>query len=194
MVHLAVRDVFCLYAYVCEDERVRNTLHSAWWMTSSLKVSWLLVARQPTLLVLLEGIGWRRQRNKWVTGSSRGAGNYTEEKEREGEVLSPQAKAALSWEWKKLNITDERTIISNAQTHPSKISLLSSEICRTACFVTTRHSSLSFLYPFPPLPPLLEFPLLSLLNVITKNQTRVKQKQRSMYLQCQLAKHTLQLF
>lgn len=33
-----------------------------------------------------------------VTGSPRGAENYTKEKERERDVLSPQTKAALSCE------------------------------------------------------------------------------------------------
>jgi len=76
------------------------------------------------------------------------AGSCTEEKEREGEVLSLQTKAALSWEWEKLNIIAERTIVSNAQAHPSKISLLCSEICWAAHLVTTKHISPSFLSPF----------------------------------------------
>lgn len=45
---IQLSEMFLVYVCVCNDKHVCNTLPNSQGMTSSLKVSWLLVAHQPT--------------------------------------------------------------------------------------------------------------------------------------------------
>lgn len=165
-----------------------NTLHSSWGLFSCLKESWWLTSH-------LSGVaGGNRLKETGINelldlpGEQGNVPNRRKGKERFEVHRQRQCSVGNK---KVLNINDEITIVSNAQTHPSKIPFLCSKICWTACLVTARTHLpfFAFLFPFPPL---LQFLLHRLLNVITKNHAPVKQNQIQMYLQCQLAKHTLQ--
>lgn len=140
-------EMFPVPVHACEGKHVCKALHSRWVMTSRWKGRWLLGGCQPASVVLLDEIGWRDRGINELLGLPGGRELHRGEgKGRRG--FKSSDKAALSWEWKKLNIADEGTIVSNTQTHPSKISLLCSKICWTACLVTTGRISLSFLSPF----------------------------------------------
>lgn len=192
-IRLSEKFSFCMHVCVRMSMcKIHCTIAGGW------QAAWKWADRPPARLSGVAGGNSLKETEEsmsyWISQGSR------ELHRREGKGrrrLCLQTKAALCWEWKKLNITDERTMSIMLRLILPRS--LCSENCWTACLVTTRLISLSFLsFPFPslfpPLPSLLQFPLQSLLNVITKNQTLVKQKQRSTYLQCQLAKHTLQLF